>query len=138
MGIADPWNEEAHEPASFVPFVDMLILLVLFLIASSVQARHYAMAPNRPGVPEPQPQQVAPKDLCVAVLEDGYYQIDTNRVAPGDLKQRLAAEKAAHADLMVFVDGDRKAPYGAVVRLEDICERLQIDYRRLVNKESDP
>jgi biopolymer transport protein ExbD len=136
MRLNDVPHDDGQEPFSFTPFVDVLfVLLFITLMEGMAAADPYAMATNRPGIPNPQPQPTSSKDLPVAVTAAGGYLVDGAAVEPAALENRLREAKATAPDLIVFVDGDARSPYGSVVRLEDLCDRLGISYRRLVNKE---
>lgn len=75
------------------------------------------------GVPVDLPRSAAPRvanpapPVVLTVTRDGAIHIGEDRIEEARLSERLAALKAANAELAVHVRGDRSVPYGEVLRI---------------------
>jgi len=98
-----------------VPYIDvMLVLLVIFMITAPLLTQ---------GVKVDLPQAAAkPIDandketLVVTVTRDGRYFLDDRRIDAKTLQKKVAGILRARPKTPVVVRGDRRAPYGEVVR----------------------
>jgi biopolymer transport protein ExbD len=130
-------TRRAREANSFVPYIDVVMFLLFYAVAASLGGQH-VMNDRRPEVPSASAQSAAPTDLPVLVRQNGTYQIGEDEIAPDQIETRIRDTHSRHANLIVFIDGDRQAPYGRVITLEDICNRHDIRYRHVVNEAATP
>jgi biopolymer transport protein ExbD len=128
------FDSEALEHPSFVPFVDVLLFLLFFTLTADLGAQQFSMAETRPGVSDPQVTEVGPKDLRVEIAQGGQFVIDGNQVSIAGLEEEVKRAKATQADLVVFYDGDAQARWGSIVKVIEICDRLGVVHRPVVNK----
>jgi biopolymer transport protein ExbD len=97
------------------PFVDvMLVLLIIFMVAAPMMTA---------GVPVDLPRSGAPRvatpapPVVLTVTREGAVFIGEERVEQSALPDRLAALRAANAEVAVHVRGDRAVPYGEMLRV---------------------
>jgi biopolymer transport protein ExbD len=135
-------HQAAHpqRPFTFTPYVDLLLVLLVGAgIAAAEAERQYTMAATRPALPDPQSRRGEILDLGIVVTRDGHYQLEESGTKSlSELEIILREKRRSYQDLLVLLDGDALCPYGAVVLLEDLCDRLEITHRRLVNRREEP
>ncbi len=128
-------NYSAMSEINVTPLVDiMLVLLIIFMVAAPLmtqgveinlpKAKTSAMASNS----EP---------LVVTVAKDGTPYIEQNPISIADLKTKIHHIRKANPDLPVYVRGDRKAEYGAVMRVMANLQQAGIAKVGLVTESPD-
>ena len=114
------------------PLVDiMLVLLIIFMVAAPLmtqgvevnlpKAKTSAMSSNQ----EP---------LVVTVAEDGTPFIEQNPVTIAELKDKISRIRLTNPDLPVYVRGDKRAEYGAVMRVMAHLQQAGIEKIGLVTE----
>lgn len=100
---------------NITPMVDvMLVLLIIFMVAAPLMVA---------GVPIDLPKTSAArvgqskKPMVVTLTADGQLQIRNEFVNRQNLVPRLQALRAEEGDGVVYVRGDKKAPYGEVMEI---------------------
>jgi biopolymer transport protein ExbD len=107
----------ARAEINVTPLVDvMLVLLVVFMITAPLLAagipvklpKSSSLTPENPRAP-----------IIVSVAKDGASFLGTEPLPPRDLAARVRAQQTdgAGPERMVYVRGDRDAPYGRVVEV---------------------
>jgi biopolymer transport protein TolR len=107
-------NRETMSQINVTPLVDvMLVLLVIFMITAPMMQQGVQV-----NLPKAETKSLNPPEesVVVSVEKSGRIFIDKSEVAPGDLKQRLAAMFATRSKKEVFLKADKDVPYGDVVR----------------------
>ncbi len=96
------------------PFVDvMLVLLVIFMVTAPLMQQ--GMDVNLPETTT-QPLQLSEEPLVLTVQRDGRTFLAREEIAAEGLAAKLAAVFAARGDKELFLQADREAPYGLVVK----------------------
>ncbi len=96
------------------PFVDvMLVLLVIFMVTAPLMQQ--GMDVNLPETTT-QPLQLSEEPLVLTVQRDGRTFLAREEIAADGLADKLAAVFAARGDKELFLQADREAPYGFVVK----------------------
>ena len=96
------------------PFVDvMLVLLVIFMVTAPLMQQ--GMDVNLPETTT-QPLQLSEEPLVLTVQRDGRTFLAREEIAADGLAAKLAAVFAARGDKELFLQADREAPYGLVVK----------------------
>lgn len=98
-----------------VPYIDvMLVLLVIFMITAPLLSQGVKVE-----LPRAAAQPVESQDretLVVTVDRAGNYFLDDRRIAPGELRRKVAAILRLRPQTPVLIRGDRQANYGEVVK----------------------
>ena len=96
------------------PFVDvMLVLLVIFMVTAPLMQQ--GMDVNLPETTT-QPLQLSEEPLVLTVQRDGRTFLAREEIAADGLAAKLVAVFAARGDKELFLQADREAPYGLVVK----------------------
>ena len=96
------------------PFVDvMLVLLVIFMVTAPLMQQ--GMDVNLPETTT-EPLQLSEEPLVLTVQRDGRTFLAREEIAAEGLAAKLAAVFAARGDKELFLQADREAPYGLVVK----------------------
>jgi biopolymer transport protein TolR len=110
------------------PMVDvMLVLLIIFMVITPMlqkgQSVDLAKANN------PIPMQDADKEdaIIVAVMRDGQVFLDTQKVTPEELTQKVKDRVSSRTKKQVFVKADARAKYKGVVEVVDDVRSAGVD-----------
>ncbi|HEY1527250.1 MAG TPA: biopolymer transporter ExbD [Candidatus Angelobacter sp.] len=110
------------------PMVDvMLVLLIIFMVITPMlqkgQSVDLAKANN------PVPMQDADKEdaIIVAVMRDGQVFLDTQKVTPEELTQKVKDRVSSRTKKQVFVKADARAKYKGVVEVVDDVRSAGVD-----------
>ncbi|MBF0453852.1 MAG: protein TolR [Magnetococcales bacterium] len=125
----------AMSEINVTPLVDiMLVLLIIFMVAAPLmtqgvevnlpKAKTTTLASNR----EP---------LVVTVSQDGTPYIEQNAVTIAELKEKISHIRQTNPDLPVYVRGDKKAEYGAVMKVMSHLQQAGIEKIGLVTETPD-
>jgi biopolymer transport protein TolR len=96
------------------PFVDvMLVLLVIFMVTAPLMQQ--GMDVDLPETTT-QPLRMSEEPLVLTVQRDGRAFLAREEVALDALEAKLAAVFEARGDREVYLQADREAPYGLVVK----------------------
>jgi biopolymer transport protein TolR len=96
------------------PFVDvMLVLLVIFMVTAPLMQQ--GMDVNLPETTT-QPLQLSEEPLVLTVQRDGRTFLAREEIAAEGLAEKLSAVFAARGDKELYLQADREAPYGLVVK----------------------
>jgi len=96
------------------PFVDvMLVLLVIFMVTAPLMQQ--GMDVDLPETTT-QPLRLSDEPLVLTVQRDGKAFLAREEIALEALEAKLEAVFAARGDRELFLQADREAPYGLVVK----------------------
>ena len=107
-------NRAVMAEINVTPLVDvMLVLLVIFMVTAPMMQQGVQV-----NLPKADTKAMTHSEVTVSVSVDrnGKVFIDKEQVAPGELRDRLAAMFASRAKKEVFLKADAGVPYGEVVR----------------------
>ena len=85
---------------NFIPLIDLLLVILIFLMVTTTYARHGELQLNLPSAAGADPQQQKPSEIVVAVARDG-------RVAIGDAPAATRDASRLSADLAAAASGAR-------------------------------
>ena len=110
---------------NLIPFIDVLLVLLIFLMLSTTYSRFTELQVNLPAADADKLRE-QPSEIVVAVSSDGRYVIN-KRVLEGRSVEMLSAEMAAAAvgkpDAIVIVSADAMAAHQSVINVMDAARR---------------
>jgi len=118
-------RREDYPEINLIPFIDILLVIVIFLAVTTTYARFAELKINLPtssAAQTPNP----PKQIEVAVAEDGRYQIDNTAVGDASIDGLAAALKKAAAnenEPVVVINADARATHQSVVNVMEAARR---------------
>ncbi|WP_324780901.1 ExbD/TolR family protein [Thiobacillus sedimenti] len=118
-------RREDYPEINLIPFIDILLVIVIFLAVTTTYARFADLKINLPST-SAQQTPTPPKQIDVAVAEDGRYQIDDTPIGDASVDQLAAALKKAAAnrsDVVVVIDADAQATHQSVVNVMEAARR---------------
>jgi biopolymer transport protein ExbD len=119
-------RREDYPEINLIPFIDILLVIVIFLAVTTTYARFAELKINLPtSTAEQTPTQ--PKQIEVAVAENGRYQIDSNAIGEATVDQLATALKQAAGDLtdpVVIINADARATHQSVVNVMEAARRV--------------
>lgn len=104
---------------NLIAFIDVLLVILIFLMASTTFSQVGAMRVNLPTAAV-QPEAAPPRRISVAVNADGEVAVDNQRVAARDVNAlSLSLKQAAQAnpDCVVEIRADAMATHQSVVQV---------------------
>jgi len=119
-------RREDYPEINLIPFIDILLVIVIFLAVSTTYARFAELKINLPtSSAEQTPTQ--PKQIEVAVAENGRYQIDSDTIGEASVDQLATALKQAAGDKVdpvVIINADARASHQSVVNVMEAARRV--------------
>ena len=123
---------------NITPLTDIfLVLLIIFMVTSSVMADAGARSGVNVNLPKGAAHDIAPggADVTVAVTTDGKLVVDGKPVEPDQLKAIFEKARAKDPDAQVIVQADEATHHGRVVGVMELAKsaglrRLAIATRR--------
>lgn len=119
-------RREDYPEINLIPFIDILLVIVIFLAVTTTYARFAELKINLPtSSAEQTPSQ--PKQIEVAVAENGRYQIDNTAVGDASVEELAAALQKAAASLkepVVVINADARAAHQSVVNVMEAARRV--------------
>ena len=119
-------RREDYPEINLIPFIDILLVIVIFLAVTTTYARFAELKINLPtSGAEQTPNQ--PKPIEVAVAENGRYQIDNTAIGDASVDALAAALKKAAGnqnDPVVVINADARATHQSVINVMEAARRL--------------
>lgn len=119
-------RREDYPEINLIPFIDILLVIVIFLAVTTTYARFAELRINLPtSSAEQTPAQ--PKQIEIAVSEDGRYAIDNQTLADGSIESlAVALQQAAgdQKDPVVVINADARASHQSVVNVMEAARRV--------------
>ncbi len=119
-------RREDYPEINLIPFIDILLVIVIFLAVTTTYARFAELKINLPtSSAEQTPNQ--PKQIEVAVAENGHYQIDNAAVGEASVDELAVALKQAAAEQnepVVVINADARAAHQAVINVMEAARRV--------------
>lgn len=119
-------RREDYPEINLIPFIDILLVIVIFLAVTTTYARFAELKINLPSssaAPTPNP----PKQIEVAVAENGRYQIDSTAIGIASIDQLAAVLQKAAANQnepVVVINADAQASHQSVVNVMEAARRV--------------
>jgi biopolymer transport protein ExbD len=118
-------RREDYPEINLIPFIDILLVIVIFLSVTTTYARFAELKINLPtSAAEQTPNP--PKQIEVAVAENGRYQIDNTAVGDITVEGLSAALQKAAGDQkepVVVINADAQATHQSVVNVMEAARR---------------
>jgi biopolymer transport protein ExbD len=119
-------RREDYPEINLIPFIDILLVIVIFLAVTTTYARFAELKINLPtSTAEQTPTR--PKQIEVAVAENGRYQIDSDTIGEATVDQLATALKQAadgKVDPVVIINADARATHQSVVNVMEAARRV--------------
>ncbi|OYW38308.1 MAG: biopolymer transporter ExbD [Hydrogenophilales bacterium 12-61-10] len=119
-------RREDYPEINLIPFIDILLVIVIFLAVTTTYARFAELKINLPSSSAaPAPNQ--PRQIEVAVAENGRYQIDANAIGDASVDTLAAALKKAAGDQrdpVIVINADARASHQSVVNVMEAARQV--------------
>lgn len=119
-------RREDYPDINLIPFIDILLVIVIFLAVTTTYARFAELRINLPtSSAEQTPAQ--PRQIEVAVAEDGRYQIDgagLGQAAVDEIAAALQQAAGDQKDPVVVINADARASHQSVVNVMEAARRV--------------
>ncbi|MGA9164755.1 MAG: biopolymer transporter ExbD [Thiobacillus sp.] len=118
-------RREDYPEINLIPFIDILLVIVIFLAVTTTYARFAELKINLPtssAAQTPNP----PKQIEVAVAENGRYQIDNTAVGEASVDELAAALKRAangQSEPVVVINADARTTHQSVINVMEAARR---------------
>ncbi len=115
-------RRHSDEPEiNLIPFIDVLLVVLIFLMLSTTFARHTALQITLPQAGSAPPKEL-PMEIVVAVSSDGRYAIGGAPLGAAStelLTQALREASRGRAEAQIVVAADALAPHQRVMNVLD-------------------
>lgn len=119
-------RREDYPDINLIPFIDILLVIVIFLAVTTTYARFAELKINLPTSGAEQTPNL-PKQIEVGVAENGRYQIDSAAIGDASVDQLAVALKnaaAAHNEPVVVINADARAAHQSVINVMEAARRV--------------
>ncbi len=119
-------RREDYPEINLIPFIDILLVIVIFLAVTTTYAHFAELKINLPTSSAEQTPN-PPKQIEVGVAENGRYQIDSAALGDANVEQLATALKNAAAgqqDPVVVINADAWATHQSVVNVMEAARRV--------------
>jgi biopolymer transport protein ExbD len=123
-GGEDLEDEGIFAEINITPLTDIfLVLLIIFMVTSSVMADAGARSGMKVNLPKGATREVTPsaKDVTIAITSDGKMVVRGKAVDAAELARIFAEAKQANADTQVIVQADESTHHGRVVSVMELA-----------------
>lgn len=119
-------KSSSHEPEiNLIPFIDVLLVVIIFLMLSTTYSKFTEMQLTLP-VADTSAQQDRPREVIVAISNDGRFSVNRVPVSTRDvmgLSQALAAVTQNVDNPMVIISADAQASHQSVMMAMEAARR---------------
>jgi biopolymer transport protein ExbD len=119
-------RREDYPEINLIPFIDILLVIVIFLAVTTTYARFADLKIKLPTSSAEQ-TPTPPKQIEVAVAENGRYQVDSTAVGEVPVDELAALLKQAagdQTDPVVVINADALATHQSVVNVMEAARRV--------------
>jgi biopolymer transport protein ExbD len=119
-------RREDYPEINLIPFIDILLVIVIFLAVTTTYARFAELKINLPTSSAEQ-TPIQPKQIEVAIAENGRYQIDNTAIGDASVEELAAVLQKAAASLnepVVVINADARAAHQSVVNVMEAARRV--------------
>ena len=118
------------------PMVDvMLVLLIIFMVITPMLQKGQSVDLAKANNPMPLPEADKEDAVIVAVMKDGQVFLDTQKVTPEELTQKVKDRVSSRTNKQVFVKADARAKYKSVVDVVDNVRSAGVDELGLLTEQ---
>ena len=110
---------------NLIPFIDVLLVVLIFLMLSTTYSRFTELQINLPAA-EAEKLRERPSEIIVAVASDGRYAVNRKAVDGRSvelLTAELTAAAAGRPDTVVIISADALTAHQAVINVLDAARR---------------
>jgi biopolymer transport protein ExbD len=121
-------RREDYPEINLIPFIDILLVIVIFLAVTTTYARFAELKINLPTSSAEQTPN-PPRQIEVAVAENGRYQIDNTAVGEATVDELAAALKqvaAGQSEPVVVINADARTTHQSVINVMEAARRVGI------------
>jgi biopolymer transport protein ExbD len=104
----------AEPEINLIPFIDVLLVVLIFLMISTTFTRYQELALTLPTASGSETQTES-KQVRIAVGRDGRFAINGKVTDPSQLSNALTQLSGKDSNLQVNIDADAKAPHQSVM-----------------------
>jgi biopolymer transport protein ExbD len=119
-------REKSAEPEiNLIPFIDILLVVVIFLMLSTTYSKFTEMQLNLP-VADATAQQERNQEVIVAISSDGRFTVNKTPINSRDvqgLSQALAQSTQTMENPMVIISADAQASHQSVMMVMEAARR---------------
>ncbi len=109
------------------PMIDIVFLLLIFFITTSVFARlENEISITVPAAESAEPSKRQLGELIINVREDGSIIVNQRQISPGDLKLLLTKVAETFPDQSVIIRGDRLTDLEDAILILDTCAQAGV------------
>jgi biopolymer transport protein ExbD len=123
-------RREDYPEINLIPFIDILLVIVIFLSVTTTYARFAELKINLPtSSAEQTPTQ--PKQIEVAVAENGRYQVNNAALGDASIDELAEALKRAAGDQsesVVVINADARSTHQSVVNVMEAARRVGLSH----------
>ena len=110
---------------NLIPFIDVLLVLLIFLMLSTTYSRFTELQINLPAA-DAERLRERPSEVIVSVAADGRYAVNRRPVdgrSVEALTAALAAAAGGHQEVVIIISADALAAHQSVVNVLDAARR---------------
>ena len=111
-------SEDDSQNVDMTPLIDMVFILLIFFIVTTVFAKDKGMDIDRPS--QRSEGQLQKESLLIAITADGSLRAGGQDISINSLRAYVSA-KISQADKPVVILGDKNAPLGLLAEVMDEC-----------------
>ena len=119
-------RREDYPEINLIPFIDILLVIVIFLAVTTTYARFAELKINLPTSGAEQ-TQTRPRQIEVAVAENGQYQINDQALRQVSVEALAEALQRAAGDdnePVVVINADARAAHQSVINVMEAARRV--------------
>ncbi len=113
---------------SFVPLIDVLLVVLIFFMATTTFTRFADLQINLPSAQANKPES-KPQEVHIAVTSDGRYAIDNTQHTFSDVNafaNTLKSTTGGRADALLIIHADASATHQAVVNVMEAARLAKL------------
>ncbi len=119
-------REKSPEPEiNLIPFIDILLVIVIFLMLSTTYSKFTEMQLNLPVADAAAPKE-RPYEVIVSISSEGAFSVNSRLVSPRDvqsLSQALAQATQSIDSPMIIISADAQASHQSVMMVMEAARR---------------
>lgn len=130
MPVRFPTRPRDEPEINLVPFIDVLLVILIFLMLSTTFTRLSELQVSLPTAQAQATNQQRPREVVVAITAEGSYLINRKSLAGRSvelLASELAAAAGADKDSVVVISADAASAHQSVVNVMDAARRAGLN-----------
>lgn len=120
-------SEEDDPIVPMAPMIDIIFLLLIFFISTSIYARlENEISITVPSAEAAEPSRRLPNEIIINLTREGEIVINQQRLTLEQLEHRLSRIAENTPGLSVIIRGDKNAVFGLAIDVLDACSKVGI------------